>query len=586
MLEHLEIRDFALIDSVHVEFQPGLNVLTGETGAGKSIIIDAIGALLGNRVGAADVRSGASAAHVVGKFAANPAHPALTAALRAVGAGADDGGRLELSRSIAASGRTTARLQGRTTSVRALQPVAGLIVDIHGQGENLSLLRAPLQLDSLDRFAGIEALRAGVADAYRAVHAVEAELRRLQRDKRELAQRADMLAYQVQEIADADLMPDEEEALRGEYRRLRNSAELVDLAGRVLEALSDAPEPARPASDWLDEALRGLAQLAELDPEATPYRRMGEEVAAQLEELTADVRRYADGLEQDPARLSEVEARLDVVEDLKRKYGDSVADILAYADEAAAELAGLQSSEDRAADLAREREELTAGLAAQAAELSAQRKAGVAPLVAAVGRELRALGLESMQFGVAVTQEEAPEGLAVATEDGLLTFHCGPTGIDTVEFVISPNPGEPLKPLAAVASGGEASRILLALKAALAHVDETPVLIFDEIEIGVGGRSGAVLGQKLWNLARNHQVICVTHLPQVAAYADRHLFIHKRTEGERTSTHVVSLSGEERLSELAAMGGAQGDAAEHSARELYAQAQRWQADQRGAVAAR
>lgn len=583
MLDHLEIRDFALIEEVQVAFGPGFNVLTGETGAGKSIVIDAIGALLGNRVGAADLRSGARAAKIEGSFVLESPPTALTEALAEVDVTLAAGDRLQLSREIAASGRTTARMQGRAVPVSVLQQVAGLFVDIHGQGENLSLLQSKLQLEFLDRFAGLETLRADVAAAFRSLQSVRSELQHLQRDTRELAQRADLLTFQIQEIADAELSSGEEETQRTEFRRLRHSAELVDITSRILETLSDAAEPARPASDGLGETVKDLQQLTELDPEAQPYLQMGQEVAAHLEELIADMRRYADGLEREPARLLEVEARLDTIDNLKRKYGDNVAAILAYADEAAAELAGIQTSEDRAEDLQRERQRLTQTLAGHASELSSKRKAGVGELVAAVHRELALLGMPDMQFDVAVTQDEVPDGLLVETEDGPRTLQCGPTGIDTVEFLISPNPGEPLKPLAAIASGGEASRLLLALKAALAHVDETPVLIFDEIEIGVGGRGGAVLGEKLWSLVQNHQVICVTHLPQVAAYADQHIFIHKETTGGRTLTHVSVLDADRRLQELLAMSGAAGAAAERSIHDLQERAHRWKAEQGSAL---
>ncbi len=583
MLEHLEIHDFALIDEVRVDFGAGFNVLTGETGAGKSIIIDAIGALLGNRVGAAEVRSGARTARVAGTFVLDAVRPALAEALDEIGANLDEENRLRLGREIAASGRTTARIQGRAVPVGALQQVAGLMVDIHGQGENLSLLRSRLQLDFLDRFAGLDGLRQQVRQTFRTLQHVQSELRHLRQDKRELAQRADLLAFQIQEIAEAGLQTGEEEALRNEYRRLRHSAELVDLTGSVLEILSDAPDPARTASDLLGEAVATLQRLTELDPETGPYLRVGQEISAQLEELVADVRRYAGSLEQEPNRLLVVEARLDVIESLQRKYGDSIGEVLAYADRAAAELEGIHSSEDRVDDLAAQERRLNGELAECAANLSRQRKGAVQDVVAAAHRELALLGMPHMSFDVAVTQEVVPHGLLVETEEGPQTLQCGPTGIDTVEFLISPNPGEPPKPLAAIASGGEASRLLLALKSALAHADETPVLVFDEIEIGVGGRSGAVLGEKMWNLIQSHQVICVTHLPQVAAYADHHYFIHKESADSRTITHVNVLAADQQVDELVAMSGAVGAAAERSIRDLLARAHDWKLQQGGAL---
>ena len=586
MLERLEIQDFALIDEVRVEFGAGFNVLTGETGAGKSIIIDAIGALLGNRVGAAEVRSGARAARVEGAFTLPAIIPELEEALQEIGIPLDSGRRLLLSREIAASGRTTARMQGRALPVGALRQVAGLLVDIHGQGENLSLLRPKVQLDFLDRFAGLTELRQRVSQRYSMLRTVQSELRHLQRDKREIAQRADLLAFQIQEIAEAGLAAGEEEGLRTEFRRLRHAGEIVEITGRILDALSDAAEPARPAGAWLGEAVWDLERLNELDPQAGDYLQAGQEISAQLEELVADVRRYAAGLDQEPDRMLEVEARLDIIDSLKRKYGDTVAEILEYADEAAGELSRLQSSEDRAADLVNREQRLSGELAATAVELSSKRKAAVRELAAAVHEELALLGMPDMAFDVAVTQEEVPQGLAVQTEEGPRALEFGPTGIDAVAFLISPNPGEPPKPLATIASGGEASRLLLALKSALAHADETPVLVFDEIEIGVGGRSGAVLGEKMWSLVQNHQVICVTHLPQVAAYADHHYFIHKATNGSRTKTHVETLSAAEQAAELVAMSGAEGPTAERGMRELLTRAQRWKLERNGACVER
>lgn len=583
MLERLEIQNFALIDEVRVEFGAGFNVLTGETGAGKSIVIDAIGALLGNRVGAAEVRSGARTARIEGAFALSNVPPDLAEVLQEFDISLDDKNRLRLSREIAASGRTTARIQGRATPVGVLQQVAGQLVDIHGQGENLSLLRSKLQLDFLDRFAGLGELRQRLAQSFRMLRAVQSEVRHLRQDKRELAQRADLLAFQVQEISEAGLAPGEEDALRAEYRRLRHSAEIVDLTGAVLGALSDAAEPARPASDWLGDAVKDLERLSELDPDAEQFLKAGQEVSAQLEELVADVRRYTTGLEQEPGRMLEVEARLDIIESLKRKYGDTIADVLGYADEAAAELARVQSSEDRVADLAQQEQQLAGELAGCAAELSGNRKSAVSELVGAVHSELALLGMPNMVFDVAVTQEEVPQGLLIETEEGPRALQCGPTGIDTVEFLISPNQGEPLKLLATIASGGEASRLLLALKSALAHADETPVLVFDEIEIGVGGRSGAVLGEKMWSLVENHQVICVTHLPQVAAYADHHYFIHKAAESSRTRTHVDRLEADRQVDELVAMSGAVGAAAERGIRELLTRAQRWKLEREGSL---
>jgi len=585
MLESLEIHDFALIDHVTIDFGPGLNVLTGETGAGKSIIIDAIGALLGSRVGATDVRTGAQSARIDGTFVLQTVRPELKNLLLEAGLDLEDG-RLILSREIAATGRTTARVQGRTVPVSVLQQIGSLLVDIHGQSEHLSLLRPAVQLEYLDRFGRLDELRYRVGHTYRRLRQVQNELERLQRHERELAQRADLLSFQIREITEAGLQPEEEQQLLQEYTVLRNIERLAELFTRTLEALSDAEDPQQPAATLIAHAVTALEHAADLDSQAQPFSSTAHELLAQLEDLTSAVRRRAQQLERNPARLAQVEERLELIANLKRKYGDSVPDILAYAKKAADELDKIQYGQEHLDELIQQERKLRAELASYAAELSAWRKGAAKDLTLAVLRELSALNMPAAIFDVSVTQEEIPQGLEVETAEGVRSFQFGETGIDQVELLISPNPGEPLKPVTAIASGGEASRLLLALKSALAHADQTPALVFDEIEIGVGGRGGTVLGEKLWRLANHHQVICVTHLAPVACYADHHFHIRKEVQGERTVTTVQRLSGEAQLEELVVMTGTTSAAAYRTMNEVLVRVRRWKRQQIEAVAQR
>ncbi|MCD6289356.1 MAG: DNA repair protein RecN, partial [Anaerolineae bacterium] len=414
-----------------------------------------------------------------------------------------------------------------------------------------------------------------------ALRRVRAELARLQRDERELARRIDLLTFQVQEIESARLEPGEEETLEAERRRLANAEQLVLLANEVVQALEEGADEQLSAFDLLGQATQALTRLARIDPDMGAIRQQVEELSYQLADIVRDVRGYRDTIEFNPARLTQVEERLDLIYNLKRKYGDSIEEILAFAQQAQAELETITHAGERIAELEEEEERLLHEIGTLGQRLSEARRAAGERLAQAVEQELADLRMEQARFGVDLRWRDDPSGAYVG--ERRVAFDA--TGLDRVEFLVSANPGEPLRPLARVASGGETARLMLALKTVLSHADETPTLIFDEIDVGIGGRVGAVVGRKLWSLTvastqghPGHQVLCVTHLPQLAAYGDVHYHVSKAVEGKRTITHVRQISGEERIDELAAMLGTTTDAGRKSAAIMLAEAKEYKAE--------
>lgn len=557
MLLELNIRDFAIIDDLQVGLGTGFNTLTGETGAGKSIIIDALGAVLGERVGVESVRSGRPQARVEAVFDAGRAADGLAALLEEHGLELDEG-MLILSREINASGRTTARINGRTVTTAVLQSVGQHLVDIHGQSEHLSLLRPAGHVDLLDQYAGLTAEREELGRLVGELRQLRAERITLERSERDVAHRVDLLTFQVEEIGAAAPVAGEEEGLEAERTRLANAERLTTLTDGAYRALVGSGEARargpRGAIDALREAMAQMTELAQLDPSQAAASEALAEIYYTAEEAARDLRVYRDSVEHDPARLEAIDDRLHLLRDLRRKYGATIEEVLIYADEAARELEGLTHREERVAEL-RERE--TAQLAeigVRAAALSETRQAAGERLAAAVEAVIRELNMGRARFAVSITRTPDPEGVPLPGA-GEERYAFDGRGVDRVEFLISPNPGEPLKPLAKIASGGETARLMLALKSILAAIDATPTLVFDEVDIGVGGRSGQVVGEKLWGLTHDgaHQVICITHLPQIAAFAETHLKITKQQTGEHTSTAVCPLDGPAQVEELAAM---------------------------------
>ncbi len=565
MLTDLYIRNFAIIDELRLDFEPGLNIFTGETGAGKSIIIDALMALLGGRAHQEWLRTGSNALVVEGVFVLPPhVVPEIAPVLEREGLEGDSPDTLALSREIRSSGRSIARINGRMASLALVREVGDRLVDIHGQGEHLSLLHRGQHLLLLDRFAGLEDQRVEFASLARELQGVRKELERLRVAERDRARRIDLLKYQIQEIKSAGLVPGEEEELQQERVRLAHAAQLMELVDAAYRLLEVGEEGLPAASDMLGEASGNLARAAAVDPSLEPLQARMDELLELLSDLAVEMRDYREELEFNPQRLDEVEDRLALLDGLRRKYGDTAEEILAYARGASEELETLTHSEEMVGELGSREEALLRELGEIGGDLSAARHAAAERLANAVEKELSDLNMAGARFAVSMEQKEDPLGAYAGGRRVAFDL----TGLDRVEFLVSANPGEELRPLAKVASGGETSRLMLALKAVLSRADPTPVLVFDEIDVGIGGRVGSVVGEKLRSLAKNHQVLCVTHLPQVAAYGGRHLKVEKKVLGGRTIAEVTPLDREKRVEELAEMLGTPGESGRRSAREL------------------
>jgi DNA repair protein RecN (Recombination protein N) len=589
MLTELRITNFAIIDHVALAFSPGFNVLTGETGAGKSIIIDAVDMLLGGKAGQEVIRAEEPHCEVEGLFTLTAvAAAAVNPVLEREGLEGDEPGLLLLSRELRRGGRSVARVNGRAVALAVLKEIGELLVDIHGQTDHLSLMRQREHVNLLDRYAGLLGPRDKLAPEVRRLLAVRKELAGLRRDQRELARRLDLLSFQVEEIDGAALEPGEDAALDGERRRLANAEQLIRLTETARALLSEGDDQQASALDLLSEAAGKLARLAAIDPDTQPILDAAEALTDQLNDLARSLDAYADGVEFNPERLAEVDERLNLIFNLKRKYGDSIEEVLAFGARAQAELDALGNAEVRTAELEAEEERLAQRIGRHGAALSRARREAAARMATEVVAELGDLRMGRAHFDVEFQWQPQADGAVVAEGDAPAGVAAGrygfdSSGLDRVEFLVSANPGEPLKPLVKVASGGETSRLMLALKTVLGRADQTPTLIFDEIDVGIGGRVGAVVGRKLWELtvrngaeqaAVSHQVLCITHLPQLAGYGDVHLVVRKQVAGERTRTEVVALDGGEQVAELAAMMGTpleRSDAGRVSVEEMLAE---------------
>lgn len=573
MLEELRIQNFAIIDRLELTFAPGFNVITGETGAGKSIIIDAVELLLGGKADATFIRAGAEKAVVEGVFAlTRQARVLVLPILEREDLADGDGSYVTISREVRGNGRSTARVNGITTSQEVLREIGSFLIDVHGQSEHLSLLNPRTHIDLLDRYADLIELRDAIAAVVERVMAVRREMQRLMADEAALERRAEQLRHEVEDIDSAELVPGEDEELRAERTKMANSEQLATLTSEAVMLLSgdDAAPDQLCAVDQLGQVAVLMSKLANLDPELKEDEELADSLSVQVEELALSLRRYADSVEYTPERLNEVEERLELINRLRRRYGGTIEAILDYADRARAELDGIEHSEERLEELQVEEDKLLRHIGELGEKISRVRQMFGEKLSERIVQELADLRMERAQFEVAVTQVDDPDGCYVG--DRRLAFDA--TGIDRVEMLMSANPGEPLRPLARVASGGETARIMLALKRVLALADQTSTLIFDEIDQGIGGRIGSVVGEKLWSLASNHQVMVVTHLAQLAGYGDKHYHVKKLVRGDRTSTQVRPLDDEgERVNELAEMLGAQGESGKVSARDILHQAQ-------------
>ena len=632
MLLELTIKDFAIIDSLHLRLHRLFNVFTGETGAGKSIIIDAVNTLLGGKIGAEYVRAGCERATVEGVFsidalpaisdewtpveddegaayggstngastvyeafdqaeashlqrlqvdaASADARIALAALLREYDITPEDG-QLILSRDIfRSSGRTVARINGRALSQQVLQQVASWLVDIHGQSEHMSLLRPDQHVNFLDRYAELLPLRAELGTKVTEWRNARKTLQSLQQTERDQSRRAEFLRFEIDEIERAELRPGEIEELEEERKVLSNAEHLREHCELVYGAIKGADvggDDYKPAMDQLRIAQRSLGELARLDKSLQEYADNLAEAIYQLEDVAASISSYESDIEDDPRRLSEIEERLDQIARLKRKYGATIEEILERAAEDQAELDTITNRDEIIAKLQGQDSEYRREIGQIAQELSARRREAAQRLSVAMEEQLNDLNMRRARFSVEIEQVTDEQGIPASVKGQLEQYYaCDLTGIDRVQFLIAPNPGEPFKPLTKIASGGETSRLMLALKTILTSADATPTLIFDEIDAGISGQSGQIVGAKLWVLTQNHQVICVTHLPQIAAFADTHYNVSKQIFDDRTMTIVNELRPEQRVREIAhIMGGNVTEFSMKSAEEILARAYLW-----------
>jgi DNA repair protein RecN (Recombination protein N) len=581
LLFELRVRNLALIESLDWSLGTGLNVITGETGAGKSLVIDAVETLLEGKVGEEDIRHGSQEAHVEGVFdlPVNEHLAPLRELLDEKGLKSEED-NLVISCESRRHGRSVLRINGHAVTKAILHQVGSLLIDIHGQSQHLSLLDTGYHLDFLDAYGHTLELRRSFTAKAAELHKLEAELKELVEAEKDAARRQEFLRFQLDEIKKAELRPGEDEELEKERMLLASAEKLKEMSFQVHQTLckEDSSGGGAPALDKLNEALAVMKKLVELDPALSQQLTSLEETVYKVEEAAREINAYGGRLEHNPERQEEVEARFEVIKSLKRKYGHTVADILSHMEKTEKELEGISRSSERQAELEKTRTELKAEMGGIASELSAARSAAAEKLVAEVKKELKDLNLELVEFQVSVARDEAEDGIPLS--DGK-TYAFNSQGVDVVEFMASTNPGEPVKPIAKIASTGEISRFTLALKCALSEIDSIPILIFDEIDIGVGGRSGEIIGKKLWRLAQDRQVICVTHLPQIAAYADAHYNVHKEESGDRTVSLLQPLEGEERTKEIAVMlGGPEyPEASLIDARSAMHRAQTWKQEQ-------
>ena len=577
MLVDLRAGGLGIIEEISWSLSRGLNVITGETGAGKSLVIDALEVLLGARVDEESIRYGSDQAQVEGVFALPwsdsilPLRELLDA--KGLEAGEDT---LVINFELRRQGRSTIRLNGRAVPRSLLEQAGRFLVDIHGQSEHLSLLDRRFHLDFLDTYAHTLELRRSFGAMAAELAGTEQKIRELAGEERDRAQREDLLRFQLDEIRKAELREGEEDELEAERNVLTSCEQLKALSYEAYQTLYGEDTERLPSSalDRLREAVQAMRKLAELDPAMKKQAEYLEETSYGMEEAARDIRAYSERLEYDPARLEEVELRLELIRELKRKYGQTVAGVLEYLAAGEEELEGLTHSVERKTELEEACSRLKEEMGSIAAELSEARVQAARRLAEGVKHELDDLNMPQVTFEVALTKAPSEDGIPLP--DGR-KYAFGDSGVDVVEFIAATNPGEPLRPLAKIASTGEASRFMLALKGALAGADNIPVLVFDEIDIGIGGRSGEVIGRKLWGLAQERQVICVTHLPQIAAFADAHYRVHKEASGERAMSHLEPLAGEARLQEMAAMlgGPRYTETSLRSAGELVQQADAW-----------
>jgi len=555
MLSYLKVSNLAILDEICIEPGPGLNVLTGETGAGKSIVVDAIGLVLGERGTTDLIRTGEERLVVEAQFdlAGRPDLPRLLEAAGIEPSLAAD--ELIIRRELPRSGRGRAQVNGRLVPVGALRQIGDILADVHGQHQNQSLLGAEGQRDALDLFAGTLPLRREVGCCHDRYRDLLSEKRDLLSRERERARTVDILSRQIEEIDKVDPREDEQEELLRQERILRHSQELAELADTAQGLLSEQDDS---ALDLLGAARDRLSRLAEIDSQAAGPKDLIQEAILAVQEASRGLSGYAGQEEADPDRLEAVAARLADLERLRRKYGGSLPEVLEFRHQAAAELASLEGASDRLSAIEGELEEATEAYSKLAGELTRKRRRAARRLERAIEKELEDLAMSGTRVSILLEPLEGPPEEAI-----------GPWGMEAVRFLLAANEGEEPRSLARTASGGELSRLMLALRNAGGGSGDRRTLVFDEVDAGIGGRVAEVVGQRLSRLARDQQVFCVTHLPQIAAFAGRHFRVSKRATGGRTRAEVRRLGDRDRLDELARMlGGAPSSTARRHAEAL------------------
>jgi DNA repair protein RecN (Recombination protein N) len=536
MLVELSIRNFAIIDALTVPFESGLTVLTGETGAGKSIIIDAIGLLIGGRGSTEFVRHGEKKAEIEGLFEIDHKHPCHEKA-KDIGIEINDG-MIVLHRDITASGKSICRINGKLVTLAILREIGHSLIDIHGQHEHQFLLQNDQHLQFLDQFAS-EQLHHTLdqyKELFQSYQLLQKKIKRLTENEQEVAQRIDLLKYQIEEIGNANLQPGDDDDLEEEKLKLNNYERLF----RTVHEAQESIRGENKGIDWVGHAMSQLDQVVELDETLQSINEAVTNAFYTLEDASFRLRDYTDHLEFDSNRLDFVEQRLNEIRILKRKYGKSVLEVVEYGAKIEDELDSMVNRDDTIQSLQKQFQGLKQDLWLEAKQLSTIRKKAANDLTKAIHQELKDLYMEKTQFGIDFLDKGEKQ-----------TFHLN--GLDQIEFIISTNPGEPLKPLAKIASGGELSRIILAMKSIFSHHKGVSSIIFDEVDTGVSGRVAQAIAEKIHRLSNGSQILCITHLPQVAAIGDTHLYITKEIQGKRTKTNVKVLDIEEKIVELGRM---------------------------------
>lgn len=542
MLQLLEIHNIALIDKVKIEFGEGLNVLTGETGAGKSIIIDSINAILGERVSKDLIKTDRDKAMVEAVFSVP--RQRVEDIFENLGIPFEDDGTIIISREFTQSGRNICRVNGMLVTVSTLREIGSRLIDMHGQHDNQSLLRTESHIELLDLFGGsrIEKIKSEYLEYLEKYKEIKDSLKALTGEEGERERKIDLLKFQINDIEKANLIPGEEERLNKQRILLSNSERILNALNTSYELLYSGEGSKTSASESIGQAISELRSIGRFDSRYQDLADKLENLSYLLDDLTEEIRKERDNMEYDPLLLEEIEQRLDTIFRLKRKYGKTVEDILRFYRKAKEELEKLSSSQETIACLQERLRETGNQLYKLASDLNAERLKAASLLESKICSELEDLEMKSTRFKADIRFDDS------LGEEGQWNFT--QKGMDRVEFLISTNPGEPLKPLSRIASGGEMARIMLAIKTILADVDQVPTLIFDEIDIGISGIASQKVGEKLSLISRNHQVICVTHLPQIASMADHHFLIEKISDNERTQTKVKKLVGKEIVEEL------------------------------------